>query len=529
MKNISFIFFFICIGCSPSINKYFKETRYVKDFKMNIINDSIQFSIKTPIDIEYVKDIKSLKKILKSQHTKIKDSVLIYGIAKDPEYEYFITISEKNNNTYPNSLIIFDTIINNKTYRFIGKPLNKNAIQSLNQDLEDIFKSLIVGKDYNKKIIGVMDIVEKHQNSNNYLAAINELNELPAYNEQEKWMKLQMLLTFSSFLANNDTYKNNLDILESGFIKNDTISEIIKRNLISKDNSIKKILEKAKSSKIIMINENHFYPNHRLFVVDLLENLKELGYNYLALEALDAEQDSILNLKKSYPTLKTGFYTSEQNFANLIRKAKKIGYKFVGYENFNNRKDRELAEAENLFNKTFKIDENAKVIVLAGIDHILERPTKTGKKWMATVFKELYGIDPLTISQTHLNNYRKLTNEEYCLLDSEIFANGKFSSVDFLLLNNIREKTDFDSIAYFYKNNVDMDLQLAIFYENELIGRYDYLKKIPYYTRILKKKERIEIPLSKAQNSTIIVFDQNQNLIEKKSISIDKIDALNFE
>lgn len=92
---------------------------------------------------------------------------------------------------------------------------------------------------------------------------------------------------------------------------------------------------------------------------------------------------------------KSGFYTSEQNYSNIIRKAKELGYEFIAYENTDHTKNREIGQAENLYNKTFKIDPESKVLVLAGIDHILEKPTSRGKEWMATIFKNTYNIDHL--------------------------------------------------------------------------------------------------------------------------------------
>ncbi|MEI2421091.1 hypothetical protein V6O07_12530, partial [Arthrospira platensis SPKY2] len=123
---------------------------------------------------------------------------------------------------------------------------------------------------------------------------------------------------------------------------------MILNNSVQNSYVLDTIIEKAKNHRIIMINENHYYPNHRLLVTELLPKLKEIGYTHLALEALGKSQDSILNLPNSYPTLNSGFYTSEQNFANLIRKAKELNFKFVAYENHYENKNREFTQAENL-------------------------------------------------------------------------------------------------------------------------------------------------------------------------------------
>lgn len=127
-----------------------------------------------------------------------------------------------------------------------------------------------------------------------------------------------MQLTFSSFLGENRLYKH-LSQLESRIKLNDTISKLIKEHAISNSSVLNTIVDKAKQHKTVMINENHFYPNHRILIYDLLETLKDIAYTHLALEALDTSQDSLLNLEHAYPTLKTGFYTSEQNYGHVLR------------------------------------------------------------------------------------------------------------------------------------------------------------------------------------------------------------------
>ena len=423
-------------GCSPQISKYFEKNNYIRNYSIHIVNDSLQLYFKSPADIIYTTDKKELKKVIRNTNFKIKDSVLVYGKTDEPPYEYFVTVSTNRKQNYPKNIVVFDTLINNHTIQFIGNPLTENSSRTLEIDLKNIFKSLEVGKSYRKEIITVMDIVKKHQNSNKYFAILNEISEFPTYDKQEEWMKLQMELTYSSFLGENKFYENYLDKLESRIKPNDTISKIIKKHLETGSKVIDTIIKEAGKHKIVMINENHFYPNHRLLISDLLVGLKEIGYTYLALETLDIKQDSLLNIENSYPTLKTGFYTSEQNYSNLIRKAKELGYEFIAYENTDNNKNRELGQAENLYNKTFKLNPNSKVLVLAGIDHILEKPTQKGKEWMATIFKQKYNIDPLTISQTHLNSYRKNTEATYGIINSKFFNNDKFKSVDYLVLNN---------------------------------------------------------------------------------------------
>ncbi|MCL7763770.1 hypothetical protein MPF19_10115 [Polaribacter sp. Z014] len=520
MKKLTLIsILLIFCGCSPKISEHFEQNNYIRNFSIHIVNDSLQLYFKTPADITYTTEKKELKKIIRNSNFKLKDSVLVYGRTNDPPYEYFVTASKNHKQNYPKKIIVFDTLINNQTIQFIGNPLTENPNRTLEIDLKNMFKSLEVGKSYRKEISTVMDIVKKHQNSNKYFAILNEISEFPTYDKQEEWAKQQMELTYSSFLGENKFYENYLDKLESRFKPNDTISKIIKENLETGSKVLDTIIKEAKNHKIVMINENHFYPNHRLLISDLLVRLREIGFSYLALEALDTKQDSLLNLENSYPTLETGFYTSEQNYSNLIRKAKELGYQFIAYENTDNNKNREIGQAENIFNKTFKLNPNNKVLVLAGIDHILEKPTKKGKEWMATIFKEKYNIDPLTISQTHLNSYRKEINNNLGIINSKFFDSDKLKSVDYLVLNNENIKNKDNPSTFSYQNKMKSDVQVALFYGNEISNKYDYHKKVPYFSTILKSGKKYNLPIKKSGEIYLYAFDKNGKRVDKQIIT----------
>lgn len=520
IKKISIIsLFFILHSCSSKINEHFEQNRYIRNYNIHIMNDSLQLYLKTPSDITYSTNKKELKKIIRNGKIKIVDSVLVYGKTNDPPYEYFVTISKKNSQSYPKEFVVYDTVINQKIIKFIGNSLSANSKRTLEIDLYKIFKSLEVGSTYRKQISTVFDIVNKYKSSNKFYAALCEIKNYPAYDKEEEWTKLQMELTFSSFLGDNEFYVTHLDKLETKIKLNKNISEIIRKNTVSNSLVIDTILKEAKKHKIVMINENHYYPNQRLLVTDLLQELKKIGYKYIALEALGTKQDSLLNSVNSYPTLDTGFYTSEQNYANLIRKAIELEFEFVAYENIDSNKNREIAQAENLYNKTFKINPNSKVVVLAGIDHILEKTTSEGKEWMATVFKNKYSIDPLTISQTHLNSYRKQINSKYGIISSKFFENEKLNSVDYLVLNNSPNIQLEDITAFHpYKNNTENDVQIALFFGNEITNSYDYHKKVPYYTTILKSGKKTELPICEKKELHLYILDKNGKMIEKQII-----------
>ena len=511
------VFTLLFLGCSPKISKFFDHNRYLNNYYTEILNDSLQLFLKSPADISFETDRNQLKKVIGNQDFRLKEEVLLYGKTDDPPYEFFVTTPTKDPQNYPENLIVFDTVIQDKMFRFVGNSLTDTQNKSLKIDLENIFKSLRVGSDYHMHISSIHEITEKYYSSNKFYAALNELIDFPVYNPQDEWEKLQLKLTFASFLGNNDYYRDFLANYESQNKIRDSVTSIINQNAEFDKNALNKILLEAKDHQIVMFNENHFYPAHRIPVYELLPELKNIGYQYLALEALSPGQDSLLNLPNAHPLLENGFYTQEQNFSNLIRRAKKIGFEFVAYENNDPTKDREKSQAENLYNRTFRNNPDAKVVVLAGIDHILEKPTSSGKEWMATVFKKTYAIDPLTISQTHMNSYRKLISEgNYALINSEKFSNERFRIVDYFLLNNDHKILFENDVTFNFKNPSQKEIQLSLFYANEISNEKDYHLKIPFYSTILKPGESLDLPFPAKRQFHLLTFDKKGKIIDKQ-------------
>ncbi|MCJ7932797.1 MAG: hypothetical protein MUW56_03995 [Chryseobacterium sp.] len=88
------------------------------------------------------------------------------------------------------------------------------------------------------------------------------------------------------------------------------------------------ILNKSKKEEILILNEAHHYASHRTFATSLLKGLYENGYRYLGLEALG---DDSINIRK-FPTIHSGFYTSEPQFGNFIKTALDLGFILFKYE-----------------------------------------------------------------------------------------------------------------------------------------------------------------------------------------------------
>jgi len=186
----------------------------------------------------------------------------------------------------------------------------------------------------------------------------------------------------------------------------------------------------AKENQVIMLNEDHYYPKHRLFAMELLETLKANGYNYLSLEGFNSKSSE----KESTPNYNNGIYTDEPYFAHFIRKAIALGFTVSGHENIDRGVDRELGQAKNVI-KILEKDPKAKIFVYVGHGHLEKANTKD--KRLGWYFKELSGINPITINQTVICAH---TKQELTLIPRKYFTDTTKvkSSADYFLVNNLK-------------------------------------------------------------------------------------------
>lgn len=160
------------------------------------------------------------------------------------------------------------------------------------------------------------------------------------------------------------------------------------------------ILQMTKDRKAVFFNEAHSAPITRTLTIQLLSKLREQGFNYFAAETLyDTDHDL---QKRGYPTAKTGFYTNEPLYAEMVRTALKLGYHVVAYdvETAGVGDAREKAGANKLYNEVFKKDPSARLVVNAGFAHVQKSGKYLGGTSMGEFFHTISGIDPLTIEQT---------------------------------------------------------------------------------------------------------------------------------
>jgi hypothetical protein len=201
------------------------------------------------------------------------------------------------------------------------------------------------------------------------------------------------------------------------------------------------LLQEARKYRVLLINEAHNRPEHRLFTKSLLKELYNDGYRVFLAEGIWG--NSMIGTR-SYPISQDGFYINEPNYASLIRYAKGLGYSTGAYEftmddNYwddtirldqygsvkyikENPKDsailkfdakglvsakytsvRERVQAENIL-RIMKENKGAKVVVHVGYGHLYEDGPLMGAKLKTLLKNE----DILTIDQVSLDDRRSV-------------------------------------------------------------------------------------------------------------------------
>lgn len=178
------------------------------------------------------------------------------------------------------------------------------------------------------------------------------------------------------------------------------------KNLEIRD-AVTAIAEAADSYQVVMINEAHHVPQHRVLTYRLLEHLWDQGFRYFALEALSPDAEN--EIPNDYVHKKAGFYTEEPLFASLVHYARQLGFQLVSYdygsEIGTGTEARERSAVKNLREKVFNSEPDAKMLIHVGYSHINE------DSWLAHYLKEAIKIDPLTINQTDFTERSHVKHE----------------------------------------------------------------------------------------------------------------------
>lgn len=212
------------------------------------------------------------------------------------------------------------------------------------------------------------------------------------------------------------------------------------------------LLEAASTSSLLAFNENHFDWRNRYFVSALLDTLRTMGYNKLAMETLSYHDDSLV--RRGYPLLGSGYYQREPFMADVMRKALRDGYKLIPYEDTTRYKEgnkarlsrwqwREWHQAHNCYN-ALKRAGPGKTLILCGYDHI-NKNDKRGSfvQYLGRLSKRTC----ITVNQMVFSNFYSNIDEclsdlpaGYYLMDTAIVPVSLRKRADFWLVNNINKQ-----------------------------------------------------------------------------------------
>ncbi|WP_348812845.1 hypothetical protein [Flavobacterium maritimum] len=462
---------FLIISCSTHKSKLSENNYFLKNY---FYNDSLKVGIDFDKNIEFRKapqvKAKEYKKFLKSKENISSKDLFLVADSKEKgteSYFFYQNIKTSNDSLAVAKIIVHDTITHTILFekqkgkrkitgllKIISAKDNQSSLSQANDLLNKITIDSLDEKKLSFPLIFIKYFPSIHPNG---LYASKKLKTAPLKAEGDNNPKFQYLSTVNSLMSNNRTYDSLIVDYEKKRKEkfNPMIADLSNKEDVYKDNAVLgKIAEIAKENQVIMLNEDHYYPKHRLFAMELLETLKANGYTYLSLEAFVADSETNFT-----PNYHNGIYTDEPYFAHFIRKAIALGFIVSGHENHDRNIDREIGQAKNIL-KILEKDPNAKIFVFVGHGHLEKK--YEGRKLMAEHFIELSKINPITINQTVVCADTK--NE--LLLIPRTYLNDTTktkSTADYFLINNRKP-----SLKKIYPNAVFKETKI----KNTVFSKY---------------------------------------------------------
>lgn len=171
------------------------------------------------------------------------------------------------------------------------------------------------------------------------------------------------------------------------------------------------ILALVKNRKAVFFNEAHNVPVTRTLTVELLARLRAAGFTHFAAETLYSSDTGLQ--ARGYPIPASGFYTEEPIYAEMIRTAIKLGFKVVAYEATSGAAGdaREREQARNLYDRVFRNDPDARLVVNAGYAHIQKSGKYLDGSSMAEYFQKISRIEPFAIEQTMMTEHDTIAHD----------------------------------------------------------------------------------------------------------------------
>lgn len=437
---------FIILGCKSTKNDIVRHN-YITGEKNQpdiFYNDSIDVSIDFLGNAGFEDLSKQNIKRIKNELHNIKEinaKNLIVSCRPNEKYSMYY-FYEKINNPIDTLLNEKSILTNNSKIAIYEKQKGTKKITCVTYASADSINVLEITKENMKRVyldssnlkkLSYLKIFNYYTNLYpNYLQGREKLKTAPIKDSKKKLFKNGFIMTLNSFMSNNKEYDSIINDYENKKTNfEQTITPVLSLPEIKKDDDVfTAVSEIASKNQIIMLNEDHYYPKHRLFAMQLLDILKQNGFKYISIEAFTPNAE---DNKATIPNSKNGLYTKEPYFGHFLRKASGMGFTILGHENYDNTINREIGQAKNIM-KILEKDPNAKIFVYVGHGHLEKK--STSKRLMASYLKEYSNIDPITINQEKI---MMKTKEKLVLIPKSIFSKDTLmkSSSDYFLINNL--------------------------------------------------------------------------------------------
>ncbi|MEK6261855.1 MAG: hypothetical protein AABP62_24925 [Planctomycetota bacterium] len=170
----------------------------------------------------------------------------------------------------------------------------------------------------------------------------------------------------------------------------------------------------AAEQRLVLIMEDHTISEHRAWIEQTLSLFRAARFTHYFAETID-EPGSTLK-SRGYPTLKTGFYTMDPRFGNLVRTAIRLDFEIGGYDLSDSDFDRREAYQAATLAERFASRSHCRMVVHAGHAHIMKYEVRNIGRYMAARLWESTGVEPFTIWQFS----NELPNEVYATLIRQI-------------------------------------------------------------------------------------------------------------
>jgi hypothetical protein len=153
----------------------------------------------------------------------------------------------------------------------------------------------------------------------------------------------------------------------------------------------------AAEQRLVLIMEAHTVTEHRAWIDQTLGAFRAAGFNHYFAEAI-SEPASTLKSRR-YPTSRTGFYTLDPRFGNLLRTACRLDFEVGGYDflesDFGRREEHQAATLAARF--ASRLD--TRMVVHAGHGHVFKHEVRNVGRYMASRLWDKTGVEPFTIWQ----------------------------------------------------------------------------------------------------------------------------------